>query len=43
MNNETICIEVEGETIVNTSEQILTQLSELSLALIGGGLITVSL
>jgi hypothetical protein len=43
MNNETICIEVEGETIANTSEQILTQLNELSLAFIGGGLITVSL
>jgi hypothetical protein len=43
MSKEFDAVEINMETASDPSEQILTQLNELSLALIGGGLITVSL
>jgi hypothetical protein len=43
MSKEFDAVEIKTETVTDSSEQVLTQLNELSLALIGGGLITVSL
>ena len=42
MGKELNAVEINSEIIENTVEQSLTQLSELSLALIGGGNGTVS-